>query len=376
MPPEGSGSSAGGGLPPDAEVRLRVSETLAAAARGADDPQAVPSALCAACVRLLPISGASVSISGGTGIRMTWCASDRVSARLAELQYTVGDGPCQSALDEGAPIIAADLSRGPDARRWPIFAHEAVGLGVRAVFSLPLGVSGAAVGTLDLYSHRSGGLAEPDLRTALWVRDAVTFALMNLQAGDHGGTGEDTGEDTENEVASWVAASEADHTEVYQAVGMVMVQLDVDPEQSLDRLRARAYAEGRTVSQVARDVLARRLSFRPDAYDEPVAYGEPEARDEAVAYDEPEARDEAVAYGDPGRPQGGDPGRPYGGDPGRPYGGDTGHEYGGDPGRPYDGDPGRPQGGDTGRYGEHGPERPVGEDGERDSGDEGRDGER
>ncbi|MET8766635.1 GAF and ANTAR domain-containing protein [Streptomyces sp. NPDC004658] len=262
MPPENSGSCAGGGGPPDAEVRRRVGETLAAAARSADEPRAVPGALCAACVRLLPVTGSSVSISGGRGVRMTWCASDRVAARLAELQYTVGDGPCQTALDQGAPVLAADLTRGPDVRRWPVFAHEAVGLGVRAVFSLPLGVGGAAIGTLDLYSEQAGGLAEPDLRVALWVRDAVTLALMNLQAGRHGCGG--TEEDIEREVACWVAASEAGHTEVYQAVGMVMVQLDVDPEQALDRLRARAYADGRTVSQVAREVLTRRLSFRPE----------------------------------------------------------------------------------------------------------------
>ncbi|MEU2226088.1 GAF and ANTAR domain-containing protein [Streptomyces sp. NPDC018347] len=293
MPPEESGSWTGGGVPPDAEVRSRVGETLAAAAHGADDPHAVPRALCAACVRLLPVTGASVSISGGKGVRVTWCASDRVAARLAELQYTVGDGPCQTALDEGAPILAADLTRGSDARRWPIFAHEAVGLGVRAVFSLPLGVSGAAIGTLDLYSHQVGGLAEPDLRTALWVRDAVTFALMNLQTaerGDHGGAEEDTDAETENEVASWVAASEADHTEVYQAVGMVMVQLDVDPEQALDRLRARAYADGRTVTQVAREVLTRRLNFRPEAYG-----GEP-----------------AASSGEDGERAGGDEGRDAG----------------------------------------------------------------
>ncbi|MFI9246931.1 GAF and ANTAR domain-containing protein [Streptomyces sp. NPDC053086] len=268
MPPEGSGSS---GLPSEAEAeaRTRVSETLAAAARGAEEPRAVPGALCAACVRLLPVTAASVSISGGKGVRVTWCASDRVAARMAELQYTVGDGPCQSALDEGAPVLAADLTQGPAARRWPIFAHEAVGLGVRAVFSLPLGPGGAAVGTLDLYSDRVGGLADLDLRTALFVRDAVTFALMDFQSADraaHGGSGEDTDADTEDRVASWVAASEADHTEVYQAVGMVMVQLDVDPEQALDRLRGRAYADGRTVSQLAREVLAHRLSFRPEAY--------------------------------------------------------------------------------------------------------------
>ncbi|MFJ4523201.1 GAF and ANTAR domain-containing protein [Streptomyces sp. NPDC088810] len=262
MPPEKYGPSAGGGGPPEAEVRLRVREMLDAAARGTDDPQAVPGALCTACVRLLPVTGCSVSISGGTGIRVTWCASDRVAARLAELQYTLGDGPCQDALDRGAPILAADLTRGPDAGRWPIFAHEAVALGARAVFSLPLGVTGAAIGTLDLYSEQAGGLAAPDLRVALWVRDAVTFALMNLRVSGCGGPDEDT----EDAVASWVAASEADHTEVYQAVGMVMVQLDVDPEQALDRLRARAYADGRTVSQVAREVLSRRLNFRPETY--------------------------------------------------------------------------------------------------------------
>ena len=220
MAPEGSQEPVGGGLPPDGRTRLRVSETLAAAARGTDDAQAVPGALCQACVRLLPVSGSSVSISGGKGVRVTWCASDRVAARLAELQYTVGDGPCQTALDQGAPVVAAVLGDGPDARRWPIFAHEAVALGVRAVFSLPLGVSGAAIGTLDLYCESAGGLTEEDMRTALWVRDAVTYALMSLQTVGH----DIAVADTEDEVASWVAASEADHTEVYQAVGMVMVQ--------------------------------------------------------------------------------------------------------------------------------------------------------
>ncbi|MER6025232.1 GAF and ANTAR domain-containing protein [Streptomyces sp. NPDC001851] len=256
MPPETS-RPAGAGRSPDDQARLWVTETLAAAARGAEAPQQVPGALCAACTRLLPISGSSVSISGGKGVCVTWCASDRVAARLAELQYTVGDGPCQSALDQGAPVVAADLTGGADARRWPIFAHEAVALGVRAVFSLPLGVGGAAIGTLDLYSESTGGLTERDMRTALWVRDAVTYALVSLQTAGHQGAEEDT----EDEVASWVAASEADHTEVYQAVGMVMVQLDLDPEQALDRLRARAYVDGRTVSQVAREVLARRLRF-------------------------------------------------------------------------------------------------------------------
>ncbi|MGQ4414286.1 GAF and ANTAR domain-containing protein [Streptomyces sp. SAS_269] len=266
MPPEQPEQPDGGGTPPDVRGRLHVSDALAAAAREVrNDPQRMPEALCAACARLLPVTGASVSISGGRGIQMTWCASDRVAARLAELQYTLGDGPCHTALEQGAPVIAADLTGGRDTRRWPVFAHEAAGMGVLAVFSLPLGVSGAAVGTLDLYCDQAGGLSEPDLRTALWVRDAVTYALMSMQPAYDGADDE-----VEEAVASWVGASEADHTEVHQAVGMVMVQIDADPEQALDRMRARAFAEGLTVSQVARDVLARKRRFQlePDDRDD------------------------------------------------------------------------------------------------------------
>ncbi|MFI6659117.1 GAF and ANTAR domain-containing protein [Streptomyces sp. NPDC050523] len=245
----------GGGEPSEPEERLRVSQALAAAAKGLD-PGGVPEALCRACVALLPVSDASVSISGGAIVQATWCAGDPTAARLAEAQYTLGDGPCRSAVRQATTVLAADLTTAPDSGRRPVFAHEAITLGVRAVFSLPLGVGAAAVGTLDLYRHTPGGLSARDLRIALWTRDAVTFALMELHAGSR--AAERAGEEG---VASWLEASEAGHGEVYQAVGMVMVQLDLDPEQALDRMRARAFTQGRTVTEVARDVLARRLRF-------------------------------------------------------------------------------------------------------------------
>ncbi|MGV9425903.1 GAF and ANTAR domain-containing protein [Streptomyces sp. NPDC003656] len=242
------------GTPLEARERLRVTEILTAA--GGTDPERVPEALCRACAGLLPVTGASVSIAGGPSVRVTWCASDRTAARLAEAQYTLGDGPCQSALDDAVAVLAADLTQGPDSRRWPVFAGEAVALGVRAVFSLPLGVGRTTIGTLDLYRDRPGGLSASELRIALWTRDAVTFAIMDLQPGhDAGDRPADEG------VAPWMQASEADHSEVYRAVGMVMVQLDLDPEQALDRMRARAFAESRTVSEVAHDIVLRRFGF-------------------------------------------------------------------------------------------------------------------
>jgi hypothetical protein len=45
---------------------------------------------------------------------------------------------------------------------------------------------------------------------------------------------------------------------------MVMVQLGVNICQAMARMRAYAYAEDRRLSEVARDVVARRLRFDPD----------------------------------------------------------------------------------------------------------------
>ena len=53
-----------------------------------------------------------------------------------------------------------------------------------------------------------------------------------------------------------------DHIEVYQATGMVMAQLDVPAETALSRLRAYAFVHDRTIDDIARDVVARRLRFR------------------------------------------------------------------------------------------------------------------
>jgi hypothetical protein len=47
--------------------------------------------------------------------------------------------------------------------------------------------------------------------------------------------------------------------EVSQATGMLVAQLEVEPAEALLRLRAHAYATGRAASEVARDILERRL---------------------------------------------------------------------------------------------------------------------
>ena len=45
---------------------------------------------------------------------------------------------------------------------------------------------------------------------------------------------------------------------------MLVAQLGIDPAEALVRLRAHAYATDRTASEVARDILDRRLRLQAD----------------------------------------------------------------------------------------------------------------
>jgi hypothetical protein len=246
--PDDGGRSAG--MSQDAGVVARLAKTLLSAAAG-DRESDVPARLCQACVDLLDVTGASISLSGDADTRATWWSSDMVAARLAEAQYSLGDGPCRSALSAVAPVLAADLASGQDARRWPVFAQEAIQLGVRAVFSLPLGSSVIAIGTLDLYRRTPGPLSGRDQSLAFPVADAITTALLALQT-----TSTLTGDES-----AWFEAAETGHSEVQYATGMIMVFLELDAPQALARLRAHAFTRSQSVTEAARDVIAGRISF-------------------------------------------------------------------------------------------------------------------
>ena len=241
----GSRREAGDGKDPE---RVRVATVIAERVRGAR-PVEIPGRLCAAAVGLLPVAGASVSLrSDGLPVRIG--ASGDKASYLAELQATIGDGPCLTAAETGAPVLACDLTEGHDLQRWPVFAHQAAELGVGAVYSVPLGDGEVCVGTLDLYRETPGLLTERQLWTARLVAGVITVALMALPREENGARGE-----------QWLSGLATDHDEIYQAIGMTMAQLGIEGHEALDRMRAYAFAHDLTVLEVARDMVARRRRF-------------------------------------------------------------------------------------------------------------------
>ncbi|MGJ7441731.1 GAF and ANTAR domain-containing protein [Aquipuribacter sp. MA13-6] len=234
---------------------------------GADLPQR----LVDACAAALPVSGVGMVLMTDAGPVGVVAASDGPATVMEDLQFTLGVGPCVDASGSGRPVLVADLAHvGP--QRWPPFAAGALEAGIRAIFAYPLRVGAIRLGVLDLYRDTSGPLGEAEHRVALDYADAATAVLLHLQSrtpvpGSDDGDGDEVLVDVVNQRA-----------EVHQASGMVAVQRDVGLPEALVLLRARAYATGRPVLDLARDVVARRVSFAGDDDDGDLA-NSPDHRD-------------------------------------------------------------------------------------------------
>ncbi|WP_062644951.1 GAF and ANTAR domain-containing protein [Streptomyces maremycinicus] len=233
--------------------RDQIAGVIAEETRGAG-PREVPQRLCDAVLKLLPVSGASMSLRGD-GMPVPLSASGERAAFVMEMQVSLGDGPSLEAAATGAVVCAADLLSGRDAARWPVFAQQAAALGVRSVYALPLGTRTVCVGTLDLCRDVPGELPAEEIRTARVVAEVVTEALVALSR---------AGPRDVDDLGGWLSPLATDHDDVYRAVGMVMVQLGVGAEEALSLLRGHAFAHSLTVLDLSHEVVALRTGLDAD----------------------------------------------------------------------------------------------------------------
>jgi hypothetical protein len=222
-----------------------------AAARDGDAPVSL-AALCRAAADGLAVDGASVTAMSGPVVREPLSATDELSARLEELLLTTGEGPGAEDFRFGSPTLIPDLA--PETGRWPGFAPAAVAAGARALFAFPLQAGAIRVGILSLYRARPGPLTPQQLADALVFADIALQVILDSSAGINGSAG--------YQLLDGLSDGRA---EVYQATGMMSVQLGVSLEEAFVRLRAYAFAAGLPLGDVVGDVVSRRLRFDPDS---------------------------------------------------------------------------------------------------------------
>ncbi len=212
--------------------------------QGASEGVPLPMRLCLTAVSILGGTGGAITLAYTHLERVTLCATDSTARTLEEAQDVLAQGPAPEAYTTGSYTrldVDSDLTPDP---RWPILLTSGVtSLGPLVLHAIPLGSGADSVGVLSVY--QSGLEVQLDVAAATVLGLAVGAALLaDAPTRSDAGQGE------------W-----DERAQVHQATGMVVAQLGIGPADSVALLRAHAYAHDRTLTDVAADVIDRRLVF-------------------------------------------------------------------------------------------------------------------
>jgi hypothetical protein len=207
-------------------------------------------AIGAACHHDVPsLDGVVLTINAAHAGRIILSESGPHGDQLEDLHATLGEGPCIDAAVTGKPVITVDLEHQRALARWPRFAPQAPGFGIRAVFVYPVLLHAEPIGVLSAYREAAGPLSATDHEQVRRYGKAATVVLLDdLPA-------------TKSGDLHFVLPPLAG--EVQQAVGIVMESAEVDAPTALHRLRAYARRSSRPMRDVVADVRTCRLPFDP-----------------------------------------------------------------------------------------------------------------
>jgi GAF domain-containing protein len=193
-------------------------------------------------VQVVPAaSGAGATVATGTAPAST-ASTDRLVEEADARQYQLDEGPCLTAWRERVVVRVDDLAT--DAR-WPRWAAEARGLGLRSTLSAPLVAGDRALGAMKLYSDRPYAFGADDERTlALFAAQAavlVDAAAVFRRAG---------------QLSPDLQESLRRREVLSQATGIVMGRDRVPAATAFAHLVALGHRDGRSVHEVAQRLVA------------------------------------------------------------------------------------------------------------------------
>ena len=235
---------------------MTVREQLLAAVGGRRGVDAADR-LCEACVTLFDIDAAAISLIFDGTNSGTLGSSGEPAREYDELQFLLGEGPCLDSVARRAPVVVVDLADPVD-QRWPVYGPAMLDLHVHGVYAMPVVVAGEYLGALDLFRNRPGSLVGEEFSGAFVAAELAGIPLLDLLDADMAAAAGDPDSNV------WTELNALSRAEVSQATGMLVAQLEIEPAEALVRLRAHAYSTGRSATEIARDIVDRRLRLEAD----------------------------------------------------------------------------------------------------------------
>jgi len=198
--------------------------------------------ICHAATGQLELMGSAVNLMSAGGPDGVVASSGPRARELAELEFTVGEGPGLEAFRSRRPVLVADLARSDG--QWPGYTSAAQSADLAAVFAFPLHIGAVGFGVLELYADEPGALDRDQTATAATYAQIGTETLLDGEATTADGR-----------LVPSLATALDYRSEIAQAQGMVMVDLGISVAEALVRLRTHAFMQEEPLISVARRVI-------------------------------------------------------------------------------------------------------------------------
>ncbi|MEU8223474.1 GAF and ANTAR domain-containing protein [Kribbella sp. NPDC048915] len=166
--------------------------------------------------------------------------TDPVVAEVYDLQLSNNNGPLVTARQERTSVLIADTT-GDD--RWPNWAAEVAGLGIRSVLDVPLLTGDAArqvAGVLGLYSPKPDAFTADDEAVAHILARHASVAVASAR--------------NEETLAQAVDARKL----VGQAMGILMERFDLDADRAFAILKRYSQDSNTKLRDVAQQLIETR----------------------------------------------------------------------------------------------------------------------
>ena len=198
------------------------------------------------CAQLLDIAAAGFLLADPLEQLRVVAATTEEARDMELFQSQADQGPCVECFRSGQPVSVPDL--GAEAQRWPRFVPAARAAGFASVHAVPMRAAGLVLGTLGLFGTKTGELAERDLLVAQTLAHLACVATVQGHA------------PTPSIVMPQLRSALTDRVVVEQAKGFLHELFDVSLEEAFAILRTYARANGKHLSDVARQLMTDRLS--------------------------------------------------------------------------------------------------------------------
>ncbi len=208
---------------------------------------------------LFDIDAAAISLVFDGANSGTLGSSGAPARMYDELQFTLGEGPCLDSVARRGTGPGRRPRRPRATARWPVYGPAMLDLQVRGVFAMPVVVAGEYVGALDLFRAQPGQLDGEQFAGAIVAAELAGIPLLDLLDARPAGRRRRPGQQRLGRTARTVAAPRSARPPACWSPSS-----SVEPAEALVRLRAHAYATGRSATDVARDILDRRLRLEAD----------------------------------------------------------------------------------------------------------------